>query len=283
MRSLGDKIREDSEYFIYSPGRTARELFLYPVCAGLFYYEAGYLLKRNRFDSFLVLYVVSGSLDVRADGLDGTVREGQFLILDCYSPHCYGTKEGCTALWVHFDGNFARRYAELAAERRGKICALPNPAPAVEYLRAILRMLSSGSAVQEALLSRCLVDLMTEFLTAPLPGEKEQGYAAAIQEVISYITSHLGENLNVETLCRRTALSPYHFIRVFKRETGFTPHQYVMNVRMDTARYLLANTNLQIKEICRRVGFSSESTFSGAFRKAQGMSPAQYRSRPLEL
>lgn len=281
MRTPENKSGKKSEYYIYSPGRTARELFLYPICAGLSCYEAGYLLQRNRFDSFLILYVISGSLNVRAEGIDGTAREGQFLILDCYSPHCYGTGEGCTVLWVHFDGITARGYAELAAERCGNICTLSNPAPAVEYLRAILRMISSCKTVQEALLSRILTDLMTEFLISPLPGRKDQGYAAAIQEVISYITDHLEENLNVETLCQRTAFSPYYFIRVFKRETGFTPHQYVMNVRMDTARYLLANTNMQIKEICSRVGFSSESTFSSAFRKAQGMSPAHYRSRIL--
>lgn len=85
MRTPENKSGKKSEYYIYSPGRTARELFLYPICAGLSCYEAGYLLQRNRFDSFLILYVISGSLNVRAEGIDGTAREGQFLILDCYS------------------------------------------------------------------------------------------------------------------------------------------------------------------------------------------------------
>lgn len=279
MRQLDPKIRKDSKYYIYSPGKTARDLFLYPVCAGLFHYEPGYLLTRNRFDSFLILHVDAGSLEVRSGAFSGIAREGQFLILDCYSPHMYGTGEGCTASWVHFDGITARGYAELVISRCGNIFSLPNPLPAAEFLRMILKMFSSGKPIQEALLSRYLTDMMTEFLTAPLFEGEEQGYAAVIQEVVSYISGHLEENLNLEALCRRTALSPYHFIRVFKRETGFTPHQYVMNARMDAARYLLANTGLQIKEIGYRIGFSSESAFSSAFRKAEGMSPVQYRSR----
>ena len=70
---------------------------------------------------------------------------------------------------------------------------------------------------------------------------------------------------------------PDHFLRVFKRETGFTPHEYVINTRLSNARYLLRNTAMSVKDICFSCGFSSESAFCITFKKRAKMTPAQYR------
>ena len=79
-------------------------------------------------------------------------------------------------------------------------------------------------------------------------------------------------------LAEQAGLSQYHFIRTFKKETGFTPHEYLVNTRLATARYLLKNTRLPVKDICFNTGFSCESVFCSAFKQHQGMTPAQYRA-----
>ena len=80
-----------------------------------------------------------------------------------------------------------------------------------------------------------------------------------IETVISYINEHFKEDLPDKVLASAAGLSSYHFIRVFKRETGFTPHEYVINTRLSNARYLLRNTAMSVKDICFSCGFSSES------------------------
>lgn len=278
MKSDETHVKKESDYYIYSPSKIARDTFLYPICTGHFLYEEGYLLERNRFDSFLLAYVVSGTLLVHGKNTSGPVEAGQFLLLDCYEPHSYRAPKDCELFWLHFDGITARSYYDLITGRLGTVFSLKNAARVTGRLTSIFQIFAQGISVQEALLSKYITDILTEPLLCGFSSEPSLEHHG-IEDVISYISQHLSEPLCIETLCEKISLSPYYFIRFFKKKTGFTPHQYVLNARIDMARYLLANTELSIKEICFRTGFSNESAFSTAFKKATGISPAQYRRK----
>ena len=64
MKSCEELVAPVSDYFIYSPSRMAQETFLYPLQCGLFSYLPGYSLTRESFDSFLLMYVQKGELDL---------------------------------------------------------------------------------------------------------------------------------------------------------------------------------------------------------------------------
>ena len=98
-----------------------------------------------------------------------------------------------------------------------------------------------------------------------------------INEVITYINEKFTENISVSELADRAMLSQYYFIRLFKKSTGYTPHEYIINLRLNAAKYLLKSSQSSIKEICFSTGFSCESAFCSTFKKATGLSPAQYR------
>jgi AraC-like DNA-binding protein len=83
--------------------------------------------------------------------------------------------------------------------------------------------------------------------------------------------------ITIEQLSREAALSPYHFIRLFRRVYKQTPHQYLVQRRIARAKELLRTTNLPITEICMAVGFESLGSFSTLFRKVAGISPSVYR------
>lgn len=100
-----------------------------------------------------------------------------------------------------------------------------------------------------------------------------------LREVQGWITEHPDADLGVEALAARASLSPRHFARAFRTETGMTPGRYVDRVRLEHARRLLEETADGIEEISRASGYGTPEAMRRAFVKALGAAPAEYRRR----
>jgi transcriptional regulator GlxA family with amidase domain len=79
-------------------------------------------------------------------------------------------------------------------------------------------------------------------------------------------------------LAGRVSLSRYYFTRLFKKETGYTPHKYVLMARINAAKFYLKSSRLSIKEISASCGFANECGFCAAFRRIVGITPMVYRN-----
>ncbi|MFZ3473987.1 GlxA family transcriptional regulator [Streptomyces sp. 4.24] len=100
-----------------------------------------------------------------------------------------------------------------------------------------------------------------------------------LKEVQHWITEHPGEDLSVEALAARAALSPRHFARAFQAETGVPPGRYVERVRVEHARRLLEEGGEGVAQISRACGYGTPEALRRAFVKTLGQSPAEYRRR----
>jgi len=278
MKSCEEFVAPESDYFIYSPSRLALDMFLYPLQCGVFSYLPGYSLTRESFDSFLLMYIRQGELSLTFEGSTQRVTSGCFVLLDCHKLHSYSTDKGWECIWCHFDGITARSYYNCAVSRLGNVFSMPDAYPVLSRLTAILKIFYNAALVQEPLLSKYLTDILTEFLLYTPMNVRSRNDAVMAEETITYINEHFREDITVQELASRAGISQYHFIRTFKKETGFTPHEYLVNTRIATARYLLKNSRLPVKDICFAAGFSCESIFCGAFKRHQGMTPLQYRA-----
>lgn len=277
MKSVEYKVAKISDYFVYNPSKTAQKMFLYPLVCGLFTYEPGYKLMRSSYDSFLLMYIQNGTMILNCGDKPQTVGKNSFVLLDCYKPHGYSTETGYECLWLHFDGVLARDYYEAIVSQLGNVFSMQDPFAVCRKLSAILKIFLDNKTVREPLLSKYITDILTELLLFNPDKSLGKGYADMAEQVITYINEHSSEDISVERLAEMSGLSPYYFIRVFKKETGYTPHEYLINRRMASARYLLKCTALSIKEICFNTGFSSESVFCNAFKKQHNMTPQAYR------
>lgn len=92
-----------------------------------------------------------------------------------------------------------------------------------------------------------------------------------------YLDRNYDRPVTIAQLSREAALSPYHFIRLFRRVYRQTPHQYLVQQRIARAKELLRTTDLPITEICIAVGFESLGSFSTLFHRVAGISPSAYR------
>ncbi|MEU0740513.1 GlxA family transcriptional regulator [Streptomyces sp. NPDC006134] len=100
-----------------------------------------------------------------------------------------------------------------------------------------------------------------------------------LRDVQQWITEHPEADLTVESLAARARLSPRHFARAFRAETGTTPGRYVDRVRLEHARRLLEDTADGVEEISRASGYGTPEAMRRAFVKALGTAPAEYRRR----
>ena len=111
---------------------------------------------------------------------------------------------------------------------------------------------------------------------APLLRECREG-RAELGRVLTYIDDHLGQPLRLTDLAGLVRMSPFHFARVFKAETGEAPAQFLRRRRIERALELLRDTRLSIAEIAYQTGFSSQSHLTNRIRAATGSTPGQIR------
>jgi transcriptional regulator GlxA family with amidase domain len=102
---------------------------------------------------------------------------------------------------------------------------------------------------------------------------------APVREVQEWLPEHLREELSVETLAHRAAMSPRNFARAFRTQVGVTPAKYIERLRVEAARASLETTHQTVKEIATEVGFGTLETMHRVFKRALGVTPAEYRRR----
>ena len=98
-----------------------------------------------------------------------------------------------------------------------------------------------------------------------------------LRRVLSYIAEHHGRELSLDELAAEAAMSTFHFAREFKRATGTTPHQHLLQFRVERAKALLSEGLLPLAEVGLRTGFSHQSHFTRLFRRFTGTTPQTYR------
>ena len=85
--------------------------------------------------------------------------------------------------------------------------------------------------------------------------------------------------LNLDTISEKACFSRYHFLRLFRQAFNKTPHQYLIERRIEKAKELLSDDELRVTDVCFEVGFQSLGSFSSLFHKYVGHAPVSYRQR----
>lgn len=101
----------------------------------------------------------------------------------------------------------------------------------------------------------------------------------ALAEVQGWVADHLDDDLSVARLAERAAMSPRHFARVFRAETGVTPARFVEHARVEQARRRLEESIVGIEEIAHDCGFGTPETMRRAFLRSLWVGPSEYRQR----
>lgn len=100
---------------------------------------------------------------------------------------------------------------------------------------------------------------------------------------MAYINSHLQQPISLGMIAKVCNLSPSYLSTLFRKETGITVSNYLLNARLESSKQLLTYTNYGISEIANLLTFSSHSNFTEHFRKKYGTTPKEYRNRVRDM
>lgn len=268
-------VLKNSTLYFHTPSSKIPSFFYFPICIGHYFCTESYHVKRNQYDSFLILYTKKGCGTVVAGGIEKKLYPGEVCVLDCYRPHEYYTRNQWETLWFHYDGGNAREYFEYLTDRTTFTAKLKNADIFENNWNKIHDIFLKKEPFSEPYISHQI----SEILMGILMEKEKDGMIKAdyIDDTLRYINRHLTLDLNLKKLAKRVSLSPYYFSRKFKEETGYTPYSYIYTSRLNLAQFYLKTSGDSIKEIGIRCGFKSEHSFCTAFKKKTGMTPTQFR------
>jgi len=241
--------------------------------------------KGRILNEFQLLYITRGrgtfSSESLGRGKSVTIKEGDMFLLFPGEWHTYGPdpRTGWKEYWIGFDGsNIRERVANGFFTKNSPILNVGLQNDIVElYQKAISAAGEQKSGFQQLLAG--IVDILLgdayfydKNHTFKIPGisEKINMAKTIISEKYSTITP--------QEIAKELYMSYSNFRKVFKQYTGFSPAQYIQDIRMNRVKEILTNTDLTIKGIAYKEGFDNYEYFLTAFKANAGVSPSQYRA-----
>lgn len=237
-------------------------------------------------DSSELLLIVEGEGDFRVDGKPYHARAGSLMCYDRGIWHEERSRgDRFVAMYVGYRGLQLKGLPEnhlLGADCPAMIELREQFVPVSQLFRETIAEWQSGLPESPAIASHLLGVLLGRLVRLLYYKNEGEARKRPAREFVHQAKRYMEENYHTEidlgALSKLTHTNAYHFIHVFKSETGMTPIQYLIRCRMEAAKHYLATTRLPMAEIADKVGYRSETYFQNLFKKATGVSPGRYRS-----
>lgn len=230
---------------------------------------------------FELSYVVSGTGRHTVNGARRPLRPGDVLALTPADFHELGPDPGGTLHIV----NVIYADESLPPLLRDGLSAPPTvhlPQLADDFERLVgdsRRHDSLATLSMHATLTRMLADVVRAASAGGGDANEEPGGRSDLQGAIAWLDHHFREPVRLADAAAVACLSPHHFSGVFRRATGMSFQQYLINRRLQFARSLLAASGLPVTEVCHAAGFGDLTHFSRSYRRRFGYPPSADRRR----
>ena len=274
MRSVDPGILPQSICFSFTPPDSARELFFYSTWCGHYYCNENYFMRRRSYPPLLVIFVRSGVFHIEYHGEVRLAQRGDVVLLDCTEPHYYRAENGLEFVYMHFDGSNAHDLAQYVIQTQGWLLQRETNVQIGKLLHDMVEFYERGG-IETPFDSSVRIYRLFELLLAPTEQEKQAG--TPIDDAILYIRAHVGHPITLDELAGVAKLSSFYFSHTFKKQTGFSPKEYIINTRIERAKVLLARTTKTVAEIAYEVGYAASGSLINLFVQRVGISPKQYR------
>ncbi|OGV49905.1 MAG: hypothetical protein A2X49_11840 [Lentisphaerae bacterium GWF2_52_8] len=215
--------------------------------------------------------------------IDGAVSEyppGTLMIWTDKDGHHYGNEhKNWLHTWLHCQGPLVSRLLKEQKLSPGSPLSLSSP-EIIESYASLMHREITGHRPPDGLILRNLYHSLLREIARDISREKSFVVPERISRVLRHIESHYDERLCLRELAGMACVSVPRFCTEFKRCLGSSPIDYLIEVRMRQAQYLLSDEGASVREVGARVGYDDPFQFSKMFKKKFGMSPRAARRKP---
>ncbi len=236
--------------------------------------------KGRRLENYQIVFIGHGRGELETEhGGRAEIDAGDVFILHPGEWHRYrpDPTTGWTERWCGFTGTYAKQIVGAFFSPKHPVLKGADSIQVRRRLRTVAELFKRGqSALVPALVAQS-IGLLTDL--SPLGAARSRPYSDAIDKSCDELLRLSAKNVDLEEMALRHGMSYPLFRREFKAQTGFSPHAYVIALRLNKAKSLLRNSEMSIRGIAKAIGFSSLAYFSAVFQRHEGVSPREWRSK----
>lgn len=233
------------------------------------------VFERKNYQYLLIEYVLKGKGFVDIDSEYHICHADSLYILPPGKDHKYGSlaDDPWEKIFFICEGELAEHL--LSAYRLNSLYALHDCADLLHYFREFEVLKSGFEAHSEAaiVLHRLFQDIFLKHFKL----KRQKSISPVVAKLKTELDRNLENKITMDMMAGKLGCSKVYLIRMFKKEIGISPYEYLMDKRIESAGILLSHSSLFIKEIAERFCFSDQYYFSNYFKKKIGVSPQKFR------
>ena len=263
--SFKDTLRENMSLAVYNTG--------YEKC------RSGYTWGPAIRDHYLIHYVISGKGTLYSNGISYPVERGDLFFIRPSSIVSYSADrddpwEYC---WVGFNGTEADRLVGMTAFSKGPPVAHYTNHDHLKRLLLNIYNFHGKNPSNEMRMIGFLYLFLSELVSNNEVRVKQYSSEHSyLEKAMRYIQRNFCEMISVDDIAEFVGISRSHLYRIFMKNTGMSPNEYLSSYRINKACGMLRDSNLKINEIASSVGIQDQLYFSRVFKKHKGISPSRY-------
>ena len=272
-----------SDRILYTPSAFARGSLLHLQEVGTLKALHPHTSTRSGLVSYLCFLVVEGEGSLTYDGRQYSLKLGDCVFTDCRKTYSHSTSDCLWSLsWCHFYAPFMPAIYEKYKERGGLPVFHPEKPDAFQKIFVQLYELAASSDyIRDMRINESLSALLTLLMQESwnpdhVAVSKKRMELAAVK---AYMDEHYTQKLTLDDLEAQFFINKYYLLKIFKETYGMTISSYLISKRITRAKQLLRFTQMTIDEVGCAVGMDGAGYFSRMFKKAEGISPKEYRKQ----
>ncbi|WP_026507114.1 helix-turn-helix transcriptional regulator [Butyrivibrio sp. MC2013] len=225
---------------------------------------------------YQIIYVAHGSGIFTAGGIQQRVPAGNIVLYRPHDPqiYSYSYKDKTCAYWIHFTGNDIEGLLDRFNIHSGYIgdsIQIKNT-----FQEAILELQLRKTGYKE-IANACFLKLLALIQRFSQTESSDLKSDFNLERLIIRLNQSYNQPWTVPDMARFCNVSEGYFSHSFKEKTGQAPIKYLINLRMEKAKFLLSESDMSISTIASSIGYADELYFSRLFKNTTGESPSSYR------